>query len=255
MLILCLRLFFLPVLANQSSPSSGLISHISRSQAAQPLPAFFLDHRLFVDTSSLLPNADTSLRRFTSILTLSHTSAIAYVGTSPPRDATKAADKDQSHPSTPTMITIPASATESFTQLVGTKLQPQWAHRQSLIVEGGTSLSLNNGDWILRIGDVKIPSRQSQGGPNLRGTLIEVSRSVDASAEQKEGPTLTQEDESLIRDFLTSLIQGTGLKLEQSRTMFRRTAREAGADATRAFDRPDFGLAALYMDMLRGSRG
>lgn len=255
MLISRLRLFFLPVLANQSSPSPGLISHISRSQAAQPLPAFFLDHRLFIDTSSLLPNAETPLRRFTSILTLSHTSAITYIGTSPPKDATKSADKEQSHKSTLTMITIPASATESFTQLVGTKLQPQWAHRQSLIVENGTSLSLNNGDWILRIGDVKIPSRQSQGGSNLRGILIEVSHSLDASAEQKEGSKLTQEDESLIRDFLTSLIQGTGLKFEQSRAMFRRTAREAGADATKAFDGPDFALAALYMDMLRGSRG
>ncbi|KIV90201.1 hypothetical protein PV10_07532 [Exophiala mesophila] len=259
-------LFFLPVLANQPSPSSSLISHISRSQTAQPLPAFFLDHRLFVDTSSLLPNADPSLRRFTSILALSHTSAIAYLGTSPPRDASKppaaaaAADKEQqSQTSTPTIITIPSSATESFTQLVGTKLQPQWAHRQSLVVENGTSLSMNKGEWIVRIGDVKIPSRQNQAGPNLRGTLIEVSRGVDASTELKEGSLLTQEDELLIREFLASLIQETGVKLEQSRAMFRRiatgTGAGVGADVVRPLDQPDFALAALYMDMLRGSRG
>merc|ERR1712000_255927 len=64
--------FILPLPPNRPSPSSTLISHISRSLPAEPLPPFSLDHRLFVDTSSLLPTADISQRRSTSILTLSH---------------------------------------------------------------------------------------------------------------------------------------------------------------------------------------
>ena len=118
---------------------------------------------------------------------------------------------------------------------------------------------MNKGEWTVRIGDVKIPSRQNQAGPNLRGTLIEVSRGVDASTELKEGEIPTQEDELLIREFLASLIQETGVKLEHSRAMFRRiatgTGAGVGADVARPLDQPDFALAALYMDMLRGSRG
>ena len=255
------RLFFQPILANQTSPSSIIISHISRSSPAQPLPTFFLDHRLFVDTSSLLPNADSSLRRFTAILTLSHAPTTTYLGTSPPKEQQKATDKEkeQQHQQlpTPTIITIPSSATESFTQLIRTKLQPQWAHRQSLIVENGTALALSSDEWTIRIGDIKIPSRQNQGPPNIRGMLIELShtKSAEGKSSPESGPSVTKEEEAVLREYLNSLIQGTGVQLENSHAMFRRTRIPSSSDAIKTPAEPDFALASLYMDMLRGSRG
>lgn len=231
-----------------------LISHISRAFPAQPLPPFFLDHRLFIDTSSLLPNADTTLRRFTSILTLSHTPTKTYVATSPPKDI----KKDNDVPATPTMITIPSSSLESFTQLVGTKLQPQWAHRQSLILENGTSLSLSDNEWTIRLGDLKIPSRPNQAGSVVRALVFEISYNNSPDDDLSTGDSIVQkDDEVLVRSFLDSLLEGTGVRIDSStnsRSLFRKTG-------TTTIDQPnrdattDCSLATLYMDMLRGSRG
>ena len=254
-------LFFLPVPPNQSSPSPTIISHVSRSFPAEPLPAFYLDHRLFADTSSLLPNADTSLRRHTSILTLSHTPAKTYVGTSHPKDKSQHVSQPIRSPS---LITIPSSSADSFTQLIGTKLQPQWAHRQSLVVENGTALSLENGDWIIRIGDLKTPSRPGQGVSNLRGMLIEVtSKNAYLESERTKSDKenviengnvpVNKDDETLIRGFLNTLTDGTGVQMDNIRAIFRSTTSIEKADGTSSA--LNWGLATLYMDMLRGSRG
>lgn len=258
-------LFLLPIAPNQPSPSSILISHISRSFPAEPLPPFHLDHRLFVDTSSLLPNADVSQRKFTSILTLSHSPVKTYIGTfSPaPKEKTQAANVQQAPAST--IITIPSASADSFTQLIGTKLQPQWAHRQSLVIENGTSLSLQNGQWILRIGDLKTPTRPNQtAGSNLRGMLVEVSH-IGAPIDRDLGLELkTQEanidkdDETMMRAFLDSVTSGSGAppisSMEIARSLFRRTRiqNETQKDSSVLVDWP---IAGLYMDMLRGSRG
>ncbi|KEF60090.1 uncharacterized protein A1O9_04940, partial [Exophiala aquamarina CBS 119918] len=247
------RLFFLPILPHQSSPSTSLITHISRSFPAQPLPAFFLDHRLFIDTSSLLPNADISLRKFTSILTLSHTPTRTYVATSAPKDS----KKDNHALITPTMITIPSSALETFTQLVGTKLQPQWAHRQSLTLENGTSLSLSNGEWTVRLGDLKIPSRPNQAGSTIRALVFEISYNADSDEDSSGSDTeVHKDDEGMIRSFLESLLDGTAVRIDNStnsRDLFRKTGMRV-QDSTKSPSVADFSLATLYMDMLRGSR-
>ena len=211
---------------------------------------------MFVDTSSLLPNADTSLRNFTSILTLSHTPASTYIGTSPPKDKDKTKDKDT--PITPTLITIPSSAVDSFTQLVGTKLQPQWAHRQALLVENGTSLALDGSEWTVRIGDLKIPARPNQAGNTVRALLLELSHHVDPANDSNKPNTLDKDDESMIRGFLDSLLDGTGVQLDNTtntRAMFRRTKSPVQHDDSDKGPAADFALATLYMDMLRGSRG
>lgn len=249
------RLFFLPIHPNQSSPSTNLITHISRSFPARPLPTFFLDHRLFIDTSSLLPNADISLRKFTSILTLSHTPTKTYVATSAPKDI----KKDNDVPITPTTITIPSSALETFTQLVGTKLQPQWAHRQSLILENGTSLSLGNDEWTVRFGDLKIPSRPNQAGSTIRALVFEISYNDDSDEDAPGGDILVhKDDEGMIRSFLESLLESTGVRIDgstNSRALFRKTGTGIRAGAKSPPTAADFSLATLYMDMLRGSRG
>lgn len=156
------------------------------------------------------------------------------------------------------MITIPSSSLESFTQLVGTKLQPQWAHRQSLILENGTSLSLSDNEWTIRLGDLKIPSRPNQAGSVVRALVFEISYNNSPDDDLSTGDSIVQkDDEVLVRSFLDSLLEGTGVRIDSStnsRSLFRKTG-------TTTIDQPnrdattDCSLATLYMDMLRGSRG
>ncbi|KIX92614.1 uncharacterized protein Z520_11643 [Fonsecaea multimorphosa CBS 102226] len=263
--------FILPIAPGQSSPSSALISHISRSFPAEPLPSFHLDYRLFVDTSSLLPGSDTSQRKSASILTLSHTPFKTYVATSPPKDKSQPTDQ----PTTFTVVTVPSSSADPFTQLIGTKFQPQWAHRQSMIVDSGTALSLENGQWVIRIGDLKTPSRQTQTGSNLRGMVVEVSfieqPQLDATRSASQGllddaaalkdvtaKGVSKEDETLLRGFLDSVTDGSGVpsiySVENARSLIRRT-KLYGKDKDTSDASPDWDLANLYLDVLRGPRG
>ncbi|OAP65228.1 hypothetical protein AYL99_01200 [Fonsecaea erecta] len=262
--------FILPIAPGQSSPSSALLSHISRSFPAEPLPSFHLDHRLFVDTSSLLPNTDVSLRRSLSILTLSRTPTKTYVATSIPKDKSPPPPTDQPALAAPafTVVTVPSSSADSFTQLIGTKLQPQWAHRQSMIIDNGTALSLENGEWTIRIGDLKTPSRPNQVGPNLRGMVVEVSylgsqgdatssRGPDDAPKDVSQKGVGKEDEALLRGLLDSVTDGSGvpsiLSSETTRSLFRRT-RIHVKDKDSSDASPDWDLATLYLDILRGSR-
>ncbi|KIW95945.1 uncharacterized protein Z519_03011 [Cladophialophora bantiana CBS 173.52] len=259
--------FILPIAPGQSSPSSALISHISRSFPAEPLPPFHLDHRHFLDTSHLLPNSDISQRKSTSILTLSHTPSKTYVAISSPKEESQAAE----HLASPslTTITIPSSSADPFTQLIGTKLQPQWAHRQSLVIDNGTALSLDNGEWTIRIGDLKTPSRPNQAGSNLRGMVVEVSfigsppetahnQSPDDAPKGVDGKAVSEEDETLLRGLLDSVTDGRGVpsihSLETTRSLIRRTKAHAIDNDTKDAS-PDWDLAHLYLDVLRGSRG
>ncbi|EXJ72546.1 uncharacterized protein A1O5_03692 [Cladophialophora psammophila CBS 110553] len=259
--------FILPIAPGQSSPSSALISHISRSFPAEPLPPFHLDHRHFVDTSHLLPNSDISQRKSASILTLSHTPSKTYVAISSPKEDSQAAE----HLASPslTTITIPSSSADPFTQLIGTKLQPQWAHRQSLVIDNGTALSLDGGEWTIRIGDLKTPSRPNQASSNLRGMVVEVSfvgspadtthnQSPDDAPKGVDGKVVSKEDETLLRGLLDSVTDGSGVpsihNLETTRSLIRRTKAHA-TDIDTGDTSPDWDLAHLYLDVLRGSRG
>ncbi|KAL2441136.1 hypothetical protein ABEF95_012482 [Exophiala dermatitidis] len=285
-------LFFLSIPPNQSSLASVLISHISRSYPAELLPTFHLDHRLFVDTSSLLPNAETSQRQYTSILTLSQSPGTTYVGTTPPPSKEKTKANTQTTPGEPdkaaaassdttktALITIPSTQTDPISQLIGTKLQPLWAFRQSLIVDNGTSLALQHGEWIVRIGDLKTPTsrsgQQSTTSSNLRGMLVEVSfvdssvigpehtnSTADGDSSIQMNRAVGHDDDTLIRGFLDSLLEGTGIQMVNSRALFRRTGarteigskRDMNGNVKNETVPVDRDLARLYMDMLRTTR-
>lgn len=156
------------------------------------------------------------------------------------------------------MITIPSSSLESFTQLVGTKLQPQWAHRQSLILENGTSLSLSDDEWTIRLGDLKIPSRPNQAGSTIRALVFEISYNNSSDEDNSSGDSIVEkDDEVLVRSFLESLLEGTGVRIDSStnsRALFRKTGTTT-VDHPKSATTADCSLATLYMDMLRGSRG
>jgi hypothetical protein len=262
--------FLLPIPPGQASPSSALIAHVSRSYPAEPLAPFSLDHRLFVDTSSLLPGSDTTQRKTTSLLTLSHTPRISYVATTVPTKAkTEDGNEQTSHETT--LITIPHSALDTFTQLIGTKLQPQWAHRQSLFVENGTSLSLDDGEWIVRIGDLKTPSRPNQPVSNVKAMVVEVTHH-DNHDDHMQGPNGTsgnatdtngtsEEQQTLLRNFLISVTEISGVanltNPEVTHCLIRRTRhgeKHKDEDRSKATS-SDFALAELYLDIIRGPRG
>jgi len=123
-------------------------------------------------------------------------------------------------------------------------------------VEAGTALSLKDGEWAVRVGDLRTPSRSNQSvSSNLRGMLVEISYSA-AESSTVEDRTVSSDDQTLIRGMLDALTDGTGVQMENSKALFRRTAQlqQAGRDLD---DNGivDWDLAKLYMDMLRGSRG
>lgn len=247
----------------QPSSSAALISHVSRSFPAEPLPSFHLEYRHFVDTSSLHPASDASLRKSTSLLTLSHTPTITYVATTPPRGKSQG-NEQSSHAA----ITIPSGSTDSFTQLIGTKLQPLWTHRQSLVIENGTALSLKDAEWTVRIGDLKIPPRPNQAGSNLRGVLVEVTHledendqknpSTEDTRQEAKSRDVDKEDETLLRGFVDSVTEGSGVPAitssETTRSLIRHT-RHQEKEKSVTPPSADFDLADLYLDILRGPRG
>ncbi|KIW15964.1 hypothetical protein PV08_06014 [Exophiala spinifera] len=263
-------LFFLPLAPSQTSPTSTLISHITRTLPAEPLPPFILDHRLFVDTSSLLPNTDTSKRTFTSILHLSHIPHQSFIGTTAPT-ATVPASASQPQTTTPTepsltITSLPSSSTDTLTQLIGTKLQPQWAHRQSVIIDNGTSLSLHNGDYTIRLGDVKTSPRGNQP-LSLRGMILELTYNTDNGSEEvaeaSNGASATatdpgtarvsRDDETLLRGVVDALADSAAISLAGARVFFRRTHRQENGKVPPGVI--DWDLVRLYMSALRGSRG
>jgi hypothetical protein len=177
-----------------------------------------------------------------------------YIGTSPPKHKQEESSQQSvNHAVTPTLITIPSSSIDTFTQLIGTKLQPQWAHRQTLVVENGSALALQDGEWHIRVGDVKVPSSPGQGAAALRGMLVELSYNVESQEDQKDG-AVSDDDQTMIRGFLTSMTEATGLSMDSIRAMFRPTSHTVENDS-QGGSASDFRLATLYMDMLRGSKG
>ncbi|KAK6382630.1 hypothetical protein LTS17_003299 [Exophiala oligosperma] len=261
-------LFYLPLAPTQTSPTSTLISHITRTLPADPLPPFILDHRLFVDTSSLLPNTDTSKRSFTSILHLSQIPHDSFIGTTGAGAGAAAPPSQPSQSTTPTtepsltITSLPSPATDTLTQLIGTKLQPQWAHRQSVIIDNGTSLSLHDGDYTVRIGDLKTSPRGNQP-LSLRGTILEVTYNADKDEDVEEaatdGATATatasvgKEDETLLRGVVDALAESAGVSMAGARVFFRKTLRQERGKLPRGVT--DWDLVRLYMTALRGSRG
>ncbi|KAL6244710.1 hypothetical protein RBB50_008238 [Rhinocladiella similis] len=262
-------LFFLPLAPSQTSPTSTLISHITRTLPAEPLPPFILDHRLFVDTSSLLPNSDTSKRSFTSILHLSHIPQESFIGTTasaagapPPHPPSQ--EQPTPEPSL-TITSLPSPATDTLTQLIGTKLQPQWAHRQSVIIDSGTSLTLHNGDYTIRIGDLKTSPRGNQP-LSLRGMILELTYNnaaeeteatngapSTATASRPGGASVSKEDETLLRAVVDALAESAGVSIVGARVSFRKTLRQEKGKVPGGVT--DWDLVRLYMNTLRGSRG
>ena len=224
------RLFFLLLEANASSPFPALSQHVSRNLSAQPLPPFWLEYRLLVDTSSLLPGVlENRKRRSTQILTLGHFPEKSHVLTEPEDSVT------------PTMISIPSGTTaSSFFSMVTAKMQPLWAARNDFRVDNGTSVELSDGEVLaVRVGELRVTG--GQGAGKVRGVIIELSMREDAD----EGDAIdVAAREVVLRAALETRFRGSGVNFSNAKLVSKLISNEP--EGSRHAE-----MVALYSELMR----
>ncbi|KAL9622869.1 MAG: hypothetical protein Q9160_002795 [Pyrenula sp. 1 TL-2023] len=140
--------------------SEAIYTHFSPTQ----LPPWSLDHRLFYDTSSLLPNSKAP-RRYMQYVSLAHHPGKVYIG------CTHHDVKEEPLPQD--IIVVPAGLqTDDFFMVTAIrKMESLWNLRVMMKIEGGQSYELE--DWKVRFGELK----QSGGaqGSRSRGWIVELS--------------------------------------------------------------------------------
>ena len=229
-------------LANNHTTSltSALITHISRKYRPKLLGGYFLDHRLLVETSSLLPG-HVSPRRYTHFLTLaSQFPGKTFVGTSasvsaagPNGAANPTATNSADSLGEYTLITIPAQPDTLF-PLMMQRMSSLWVPRQAHRVEGGTSFAID--DWKVRIGELKISGGQGQG--RVRGTLCEVEFLGGADGEERDDEEIVE----VLKAFFEGLAEDSGIDVSKMKVTEKVASKESE-------------LIQRYMDLLKFARG
>jgi hypothetical protein len=144
-----------------------------------------------------------------------------------------------------TSITIPTAEAASFMEMLAGKMAPLWTLRGTERVENGTSVSLRDGEWMLRIGDLRqSTTKAGVTSSTLRGVLCEVTWTEN---EGKVGDPVEKDEQEMLAAFLGRLLEGTGANLETARHLsaYTPSANEMGTN---------WALAELYTELLR-SRG
>ena len=163
-----------------NTPEASKISQLilTRHPSATSLPLFNLEHRLLIDTESLLQQPN-HVRRYTQFLSSPHLSPLTFIGSS-------AKDGD---PMDMAIIQIPAGQqTEDFFSTVVKKMEALWSFRMAVRIEGGQAFEFEIGDKDLegnlsvRIGDVRVTHGQGQG--RIRGVVVELQRVSNAQVEE-----------------------------------------------------------------------
>lgn len=243
-------LFILPSPPTKPSPTAALLTYLTLQLRSQPLhsppSAFTLTHHLFASTSSLLPGA-AGTRQYTSVLTLAHTPALTYIGTT-----TAGGSLSQ--------IAIPTASAESFLQILHAKIQPLWTPRQTQLVTDGTALLVEFPVGVLhvRIGDIKLSQRQTAQGNTVRGVLLEITL---PNIEGTVGEKVTEDNVSLLQYLLAAILSNSKLdiKIDEVKLLARYTEQapsgqqtEKETDNGNKRKKPShWALADLYMEMLR----
>jgi hypothetical protein len=139
---------------------------------------------------------------------------------------------------------------DAFMGMVNTKMQALWSLRATEKVEGWGVLV--NGQWCLRIGEVKgsIVKSGTMGVSNTRGFVVEVTW----LERQGEGE-VDEEEEGMLRTFLERMFDGTGVSVEGARRVVAYTAVEDASKAEAKTDETakgaDWRVAELYAELLR----
>jgi len=152
------------------------------------------------------------------------------------------------------IIAIPnGSAAEECYEMITKKMQPLWAPRQNVRVDGGTALELNRGDWRMRIGDVRITSKQGQ---NIRGVVVEVQYCGDED-EEDDGQDDGQDDEKeqakwnvreqMLRSFFEAAMRESNVAMEGLRVVIK-------VSGVKKTEPSEWVLLRQYMELLRFAR-
>ena len=156
-----------------NSPAEGYLAQVihnrlARAHHLEPLAAWSLEHRLYRRNPLLAAEDAAAATRpleaaFLQLLRRSHVpdrvhAAIAgsatFLGPEPLGP----------------VVAIPVASHDEFVQFVSTRLQPFWAHRQTVHVAQGAAYGV--GDFEVRVGEV----RAGQGGPaQARGVVVEIA--------------------------------------------------------------------------------
>jgi TATA-binding related factor (TRF) of subunit 20 of Mediator complex len=192
---------------NAASPAATLITHISRTYSLKSLGGYLLDHRLLVDTSSLLPGHKAP-SKYTHFLTLpAHFPGKTFIGTSASNSAAHSNGTSNGTAAEPkgsagefTLVTIP-SHTDTLFPLLMQRMSPLWVPRQAHRLEGGASFEV--ADFKVRIGELRISGGRGQGG--VRGCLCEIE--FLGGDDGKNGDD--EDIEELSRAFFQSLVRGS----------------------------------------------
>lgn len=227
-----------------STTCSKLISHLSRQYPEQEHEKFYLNYRLFSDTSSHAPGADINLRAFTHSLAISREPRYAFIRT------TKIGEPEDGQ-----TITIPAAFADSFSNLVLSRLQPLWNPRSALSVENGVSVSLRDDQWHLCLGEVRVAAKQQAAG-TLRGLLVELCMKNPGSL--ADGSSLSddqiKEAQEMFQNVLNTIFEGTGENFDNTDFTVSMTRSRSGSNHDQGKSEPDWDLANIYMKVLKGQR-
>jgi TATA-binding related factor (TRF) of subunit 20 of Mediator complex len=149
------------------------------------------------------------------------------------------------------IIAIPNGSTaEECYEMITKKMQPLWTPRQNVRVDGGTALELNRGDWRMRIGDVRITSRQGQG--NIRGVVVEVQYCGDEDEEddgqddEKEQAKWNVRDQ-MLRSFFEAAMRESNVAMEGLRVVIK-------VSGVKKTESSEWVLLRQYMELLRFAR-
>jgi len=221
---------------------------------ASPLQPYFLEHRLLVDTSSLLPShsLQTHPRRYTQFLALSHLAGKTFVGTSSSAGAVekKETKKEKKQAGAPapdntapmSIVSLPSGASaEEFFVTVTRKMEPLWAFRSGIKVEGGAGFQLRDGEWRVRIGDAKVSIGQGQG--RVRGVIVELESAGDGDEADLDWAAR----EKTLRSLWDALVRGSGVNMDGLRVVVKVPGVEEGEGR-------DMVLVRQYMELLKFAR-
>jgi len=169
-----------------------------------------------------------------------------YIGTS----STSVKGADPSVTGAMSIITVPSgSAADEFFNIVVKKMEPLWANRSAFRVDNGTAIELDNGDWRVRLGDLRITAGQGQG--RIRGVLVQVETNQDDDEdeldEDKSAPTNWDIYEPMLQAFFEATFRGADISMEGLRHVVR--IPEIGIK-----DSLQLVLVRQYMEMLRFAR-
>ena len=225
------RLFFLPSEGNNPSPFNALSQHVSRKISAQLSSPFWLEYRLLVETSSLLPGAlDSRMRRSMQILTLGQFPEKTYVLTEPQDNSTS------------TIVTLPSgAAANSFFNMVTAKMQPLWAARNEIRLDKGASVELTGGDVLaVRVGELR--ATVGQRDSKLRGVIIELTMQNEDSEDGEEIDWTARE--ITLRAALDATFRGSSISLTNAKLVQKSTSKQPS-------DPEHADIVRLYADLLK----